>query len=112
MGLTGRRLGYPSPPGEIRPQRSAVALKILSSPSDPDSVVDRMRAAIESELSGARVRVLAASPGHFEIEVAWAGFAGKSRVAQHQMVYHAITPLMSGDAAPVHAIDRLDCRPA
>jgi hypothetical protein len=26
------------------------------------------------------------------------------------MVYAAIAPLMAGDAAPVHAIDRLDCR--
>ena len=89
-----------------------MALKILSSPSDPGSVVERLRAAIELELAGARARVLAASPGHFEIEVAWQGFAGKSKLAQHQMVYRAITPLMSGDAAPVHAIDRLECRPA
>jgi stress-induced morphogen len=89
-----------------------VALKILSSPSDPGSVEGRLRAAIESELAGANARVLAASPGHFEIEVAWPGFAGKSKLAQHQMVYRAITPLMSGDAAPVHAIDRLECRPA
>ena len=89
-----------------------MALKILSSPSDPGSVVERLRAAIESELAGARARVRAASPGHFEIEVAWQGFAGKSKLAQHQMVYRAITPLMSGDAAPVHAIDRLECRPA
>jgi stress-induced morphogen len=88
-----------------------LALKILSSPSDPDSVATQLRAAIEAELAGARARVLAASPGHFEIEVAWQGFAGKSKLVQHQMVYRAITPLMSGDAPPVHAIDRLDCRP-
>ena len=89
-----------------------MALKILSSPSDPGSVTDRLRAAIESELAGARARVLAASPGHFEIEVVWPGFAGKSKLTQHQTVYRAITPLMSGDSAPVHAIDRLECRPA
>jgi len=88
-----------------------LALKILSSPSDPDSVTAQLRGAIEAELAGARARVLAASPGHFEIEVAWHGFAGKSKLVQHQMVYRAITPLMSGDAPPVHAIDRLDCRP-
>jgi stress-induced morphogen len=89
-----------------------VALKILNSPSDPDSVATQLRTAIEKELGGARARVLAASPGHFEIEVVWSEFAGKSRLVQHQMVYRAITPLMSGDTAPVHAIDRLDCRPA
>jgi acid stress-induced BolA-like protein IbaG/YrbA len=35
-------------------------------------------------------------------------FEGKSRVRQQQMVYAAITPLMTGDAPPVHAIDRLE----
>ena len=87
-----------------------MALKILSSPSDPGAVVEELRGAIESALAGAHVQVHAASPGHFEIAVAWGGFAGKSKLAQHQLVYRAITPLMSGDAAPVHAIDRLDCR--
>lgn len=87
-----------------------MALKILSSPSDPTSVAERLRAAIEAELAGARARVRASSPGHFEIEVAWPDFAGKSKLAQHQMVYRAIAPLMSGDEAPVHAIDRLDCQ--
>ena len=87
-----------------------MALKILNSPSDPTSVAERLRAAIEAELKGARARVLASSPGHYEIEVAWPAFAGKSKLAQHQMVYRAITPLMSGDEAPVHAIDRLDCK--
>jgi stress-induced morphogen len=87
-----------------------MALKILSSPSDPGSLAEQLRSAIETALAGARARVRAASPGHFEIEVAWDGFAGKSKLAQHQMVYRAITPLLSGDDAPVHAIDRLDCR--
>jgi len=86
-----------------------MALKIRSSPSDPTSVADRLRSAIEAELAGARAQVRAASPGHFEIEVAWDAFAGKSKLAQHQMVYRAITPLLSGDDPPVHAIDRLDC---
>jgi stress-induced morphogen len=31
-------------------------------------------------------------------------------VQQHQLVYRAITPLMTGDAAPVHAIDRLQTK--
>ena len=37
-------------------------------------------------------------------------FAGLPKLKQHQLVYGAITPLMSGDAAPVHAVDRLECR--
>jgi acid stress-induced BolA-like protein IbaG/YrbA len=89
-----------------------MALKILSAPSEPAAVADRLRDAIERELPGARVRVRASSPGHFEIEAVWAGFAGKSRVAQHQLVYKAITQLLSGESPVVHAIDRLDCRVA
>ena len=56
------------------------------------------------------IDVHSASPGHFEIRVTSEAFVGKPRVAQHQLVYGAITGLMSGDAPPVHAIDRLDCR--
>jgi acid stress-induced BolA-like protein IbaG/YrbA len=87
-----------------------MALKILSSPSQPDAIAEQIRRSIESALAGARAEVRAASPGHFEIRVAWAGFAGASKLQQHQQVYRAITPLLSGDAAPVHAIDRLECR--
>jgi len=88
-----------------------MALKILSSPSDSSSVAEQLRTAIETELAGARAQVRAASPGHFEIEVSWDAFAGKSKLAQHQLVYRAIAPLLSGDQPPVHAIDRLDCKP-
>jgi acid stress-induced BolA-like protein IbaG/YrbA len=34
-------------------------------------------------------------------------FVGQSRVRQQQLVYGAIAHLMQGDAAPVHAVDRL-----
>jgi acid stress-induced BolA-like protein IbaG/YrbA len=37
-------------------------------------------------------------------------FEGRNRVQQHQLVYAAITDLMSGVQAPVHAVDRLECR--
>ena len=89
-----------------------MALKILSAPSDAANVSEQVRVAIEAALVGARAEVRASSPGHFEIVVAWSGFAGKPKLAQHQAVYRAITPFLSGDAPPVHAIDRLDCRPA
>jgi stress-induced morphogen len=87
-----------------------MALKILSAPSNPTAVSEQLRAAIEADLVGARAEVRAAGPGHFEIAVTWSAFAGKSKLEQHQTVYRAITPFLSGDAAPVHAIDRLDCR--
>ena len=66
-----------------------------------------IRQAIESAIPGAAVEVFANSPGHFGIRVTAAAFAGKSLVQQQQMVYAAIAHLMKGDAAPVHAIDRL-----
>ena len=88
----------------------AVALRILNAGPDPELVARQLREAIEGSISGARVHVVCASPGHFEIAVSAEAFAGLSRVKQHQLVYAAITPLMSGDAPPVHAVDRLDCR--
>jgi stress-induced morphogen len=71
------------------------------------SVVERMRRAIEAALPGAEIAVRAASPGHFEIRVVAEAFRGKSRVDQQRLVLGAIASLMSGDDAPVHAIDQL-----
>jgi acid stress-induced BolA-like protein IbaG/YrbA len=73
----------------------------------PENVVAQMRRAIETAIPGAQVDVIAGSPGHFEIKVVAAAFAGRSMVQQQQMVYGAIKDLMAGDHAPVHAIDRL-----
>jgi stress-induced morphogen len=87
-----------------------MALKILSEPSDPQAIEVRLRAAIEGALAGAVVSARATSPGHFEIEVTWPAFAGKSKLAQHQLVYGAIAPLLRGDSPPVHAVDRLETR--
>lgn len=67
-----------------------------------------LRGAIEAAMPGAKVDVAANSPGHYQIRVVSALFAGKSRVQQQQLVYGAITHLMKGDAAPVHAVDRLE----
>jgi acid stress-induced BolA-like protein IbaG/YrbA len=86
---------------------SKMALQILSAPSDPQKLAGELREAIESAIAGAKVEVSAGGAGHFEIEVTSATFDGKSRVKQQQSVYAAIAHLMKGDAAPVHAIDRL-----
>jgi stress-induced morphogen len=78
---------------------------------DPGVDLSRtIRETIESAIPGARAEVVPSSPGHFEIRVTAAAFAGKSLVQQQQMVYGAITPLMKGDNAPVHAIDRLQTK--
>jgi acid stress-induced BolA-like protein IbaG/YrbA len=88
-----------------------VALRILSSPPpEPEEVAARMKQAIEAALPGARVTVAARSAGHFEVEVVAADFEGLPRLKQQQRVYAAIAPLMSGDDAPVHAVDRLVTR--
>ena len=72
-----------------------------------DDVCAEARRMIEAAIPGARAEVTAASPGHFEISVTAQAFGGKSPVQQQQMVYKAIAPLMSGDAPPMHAVDRL-----
>ena len=83
-------------------------LQILSAPSDPQQLVDDLSRSILDAVAGAQVEVTATGPGHFEIRVCSEIFAGKSRVQQQQLVYAAIAHLMKGDAAPVHAIDRLE----
>ncbi len=73
-----------------------------------ESIVQQMHAAITTALPGAEVHVGSNSPGHFELRVVSGAFAGLSRLKQQQLVYAAIAPLMKGEGAPVHAIDRLD----
>jgi stress-induced morphogen len=88
-----------------------MSLRILSQPPpDPEQVAAELRRRIEAALPGARVEVVAESPGHFSLDVASPSFAGQSRVRQQQAVYAAIRELMAGDAAPVHAIDRMVTR--
>jgi acid stress-induced BolA-like protein IbaG/YrbA len=82
-----------------------VALRIMSEPSDV--VAERLRESIEKAIPDARVSVETGGAGHFALAVVSVAFDGKSRVAQQQLVYGAIAHLMKGDAAPVHAIDRL-----
>ena len=84
-----------------------MALRILGSPGTSRDLCDEIRRAISGAIPDARIEVDAAGPGHFAIRVVSAAFAGRSRVAQQQLVYGAIAHLMQGDAPPVHAIDRL-----
>lgn len=84
-----------------------MALQIRSSPGRDRDVRRELETSIADALPGARIEVTGLSPGHFEIRVASRAFEGLSRVKQQQLVYGAIAHLMKGDAAPVHAIDRL-----
>lgn len=73
-------------------------------------ITQRIKSAIETAIGDAVVDVKCGSPGHFEIDVTSGVFAGQSMVKQQQLVYAAIKDLMAGDAAPVHAVDRLRTR--
>jgi acid stress-induced BolA-like protein IbaG/YrbA len=85
-----------------------MSLKILSAPGD-EVAVD-LRKAIGEAIDGAEVEVQAAGAGHFVITVVSAAFEGKNPVQRQQLVYGAIAGFMSGDTAPVHAIDRMETR--
>lgn len=72
------------------------------------SIIEQMTAAIEEKIPGAIVEV-SGGGGHFEIRVVSAAFEGKRIVQKQRLVYSAITHLMAGDNAPVHAIDKMTC---
>lgn len=72
------------------------------------TLLEQMTAAIEAAIPEAQVTVTGGG-GHFEVQVISAAFAGKRLVQQQRMVYSALAPLMAGDNAPVHAIDRMVC---
>jgi acid stress-induced BolA-like protein IbaG/YrbA len=77
--------------------------------SPPQEIAPRIRSAIEAAIPGAKVDV-SGSGSHFEISVVADAFAGKTTLARQRMVYAAISDLMKGEGAPVHAIDRLVTR--
>ncbi|MFO0575193.1 MAG: BolA/IbaG family iron-sulfur metabolism protein [Polyangia bacterium] len=68
-----------------------------------------IRSVIESALPGTRAEVQGGG-GHFTISVVGPVFAGKSMLEQQRLVYGAITELMRGDDAPIHAVDKLTTR--
>ncbi len=57
--------------------------------------IDRL---IREGLPGAEVTItdLAGDGDHYAAEVVWEGFTGKTRVAQHQLVYAALEGRMGG----------------
>ena len=84
-----------------------MSIEIQGDHADP--IIHQLREAIEASVDCADVQIRCGSPGHFTIRVVSGEFDGLSRVKQQQLVYAAIAPLMAGDQAPVHAVDRLDC---
>jgi acid stress-induced BolA-like protein IbaG/YrbA len=81
-----------------------------SHPTDfQGSVHDAIRDAIVQKVPGAVVDVQGGG-GHYTIAVVSHSFAGKSMLESQRMVYAAIAHLMSGERAPVHAVDSLKTR--
>jgi acid stress-induced BolA-like protein IbaG/YrbA len=87
-----------------------MALRIINAGPDPEKTLQQIHQSIEGAIPGAAVEARCASPGHFEIRVTSEAFADLPKLKQHQMVYGAITAMMTGEAAPIHAVDRLECR--
>ena len=87
-----------------------MALQIINAGPAPEEIAGKIEAAIARAMPGAQIEVRPQGPGHFEISVTDASFEGLSRVKQQQRVYGSIADLMSVANAPVHAIDRLECR--
>lgn len=69
-----------------------------------------VKAAIEEAIDGATAEVNGGG-GHYSIVVRATAFDGKSPVQKQRLVLSAIKHLMSGDAAPVHAVDSLKTLP-
>jgi acid stress-induced BolA-like protein IbaG/YrbA len=70
------------------------------------NVFAALRSAIQAKLPGAQVEVTGGG-GHYSLSVTSSEFSGKSMLASQRLVYGAIAHLMTGDRAPVHAVDTL-----
>jgi acid stress-induced BolA-like protein IbaG/YrbA len=75
------------------------------------SVSDAIAKAITGTIANATVEV-SGGGGHYAIVVTSSAFAGKGTLESQRMVYGAITHLMKGDMAPVHAVDSLKTKVA
>ena len=75
----------------------------------PGEVIEKLRSAIQGAVPCESLDVRG-SGGHFEIRVVSAAFVGKNTLAKQRLVLGAISHLMSGEGAPVHAIDVLETR--
>jgi len=69
-------------------------------------ILEAIRARITDAIPGAAVRVDGGG-GHFQIAVTASQFQGMNTLKKQRLVYSAIKDLMTGDGAPVHAVDEL-----
>ncbi len=71
---------------------------------------DEIEFRIKKKIPDAQIEVINSGERHYSLIVVSNVFEGLTQVKQHQLVYSAITDLLSGDNAPIHAIDRMDIR--
>ena len=76
----------------------------------PSDLTDNIKQRIETAIPNAQVGVMAGGDRHYALKVISESFDGLSQVKQHQLVYASIKDLMSGNDAPIHAIDKMDLR--
>jgi stress-induced morphogen len=74
------------------------------------TIQEQLHEAIANSIGGAQIDIRGGQGGHFELEVVSTAFEGLSTLERHRKVLSSIKELMAGDAAPVHAIDRLVAR--
>ena len=79
----------------------------MSNAEDAITIEDQIKQAIESQVPDSTVEV-GADGRHFEIQVVSPVFEGKRTLEKQRIVYAALSELMAGSNAPVHAIARLD----
>ncbi len=73
------------------------------------SIPDAITQAIRARIPDAVVEV-AGGGGHFRIAVVSKEFDGKGLLDRQRLVLSSIKHLLSGDRAPVHAVDSLETR--
>jgi acid stress-induced BolA-like protein IbaG/YrbA len=69
-------------------------------------IAQALKQAIEGAIAASTAEV-SGGGGHYSLVVTSTAFAGKGMLESQRLVYGAITHLMKGDMAPVHAIDSL-----
>ena len=77
-----------------------------TTPWSNDPLEIQVSKSIESAIPQSKAEVNS-NGNHIEITVISSEFDGKSLLEKQRMVYSAIEPFMSGNDAPVHAVDRL-----
>ena len=71
------------------------------------TIEDQIKQAIESHVPDSTAKV-GGDGRHFEIQVVSPVFEGKRTLEKQRIVYAALSELMAGSNAPVHAIARLE----